>query len=620
MTRKQIPAILFVLLGVVLTIHYGKNLIQLDTPSSAVETGSPKVESQDKSNNTASAIKADLKDISYSGDLSLKLNGTEISFKREPQIFGDEVYVSLTELSSALGFYAHVADDRYLTLYKSNLFIKMDLESAVASINGKAYTLSSGPFYSENSLFVPLLFLLDAFRYDVTWDKTSGEISLQDDSSTALFDFIDRDNYYKRIELAELGLRFSIPYHWQLLDEKSKTYGFIDDFEYFSVSISDKKLDADDSLADFEESYEKILRQKDPASFQITKINKLTDTPIPSYAIYSDVRDKKLRLKQVSYLFKQGSSGFILNFRYGDFADETTALSMVETIANSLQLSKQSIQERDEYYIEFENFFRNGIHLDSELYANMTASDSIAFNGSTQGGIDGFTVTVSKDSQSMSFYVPVKNRKFNQRIYLPFGLGRHKIYIEEAEAGGLFKTETTLKHFEPLINTDESNILQVSVINISTSEIRYLIPSSRIPSDSTQFIDLAKLLTYKEENNYKRAKALYHWIEKNIGFDNQREKSKLRSPKQVFDSALANEEEMAYFYATLARSIGIPCRVVTGDFDGESHFWNELQINGKWIVADLGEEFNSGDGITAYFNLTRDSHYSDYMNIKVLAY
>lgn len=620
MTRQQIPALLFVLLGVVLTIHYGKNLIQLDTADGAHAEDAPKVESKDKTNNTASAIKADLKDIRYSGDLSLKLNGAEISFKREPQIFGDEVYVSLTELSSALGFYAHVAEDRYLTLYKSNLFIKMDLESASASINGKAYTLSSGPFYSENSLYVPLLFLLDAFRYDVTWDKASGEISLLDDSSAALFDFIDRDNYYKRIELAELGLRVSIPYHWQLIDEKAKTYGFIDDFEYFSVSISDKKLNPDDSLADFEESYEKTLRQKDADSLQITKINKQTMTPIPSYAVFSDVRDKKLKLKQVSYLFKQGSSGFILNFRYGDYADEATALSMVETVANSLQLSKQSIQQRDEYYIEFENFFRNGIKLESELYANMTASDSIAFSGSTESGVDGFNVTVSKDSQSMSFYVPVKNRKFNQKIFLPFGLGRHQIYIEEAEANGLFKAETTLKLFEPLINTDENNLLQLSVINVSTSEIRYLIPSSRIPSDSAQFVDLAKLLTYKEENNYKRAKALYHWIEKNIGFDSQSEKSKLRSPKQVFDNALANEEEMAYFYATLVRSIGIPCRVVTGDFEEESHFWNELQINGKWIVADLGEEFSSGDGITAYFNLTRDSHYSDYMNIKILAY
>lgn len=620
MTRKQIPAILFVLLGVVLTIHYGKNLIQLDAPEKAsAESVSPS-ESSDKISNTASAIKADLKDISFSGDLSLKLNGTEISFNKEPQIFGDEVYVSLTELSSALGFYSHVAEDRYLTLYKSNLFIKMDLESSNASINGKSYNLSSGPFYSDDRIFVPLLFLLDAFRYDVTWDKSSGQISLQDDSSTAPFDFIDRDNYYKRIELAELGIRVSIPYHWELVDEKSKTYGFIDDFEYFTVSVSDKKLRADDSLEDFEESYEKTLRQKDPDTIQINKINKMTNTPISSYAIYSDVRDKKLKLKQVSYVFKQGTNGYVLNFRYGDFTDEATALSMVETIASSLQLNKQSIQQRDEYYVEFENFYRQGISLESELYSNMTASDSIQFSGRAESGINGFTVTVSKDSQSMSFYVPVKNHKFNQKVYLPFGLGRHQIYVEETEAGGLFKSEPKEKLFEPLINTDENNLLEVSVINISTSEIRYLIPSSRIPSDDGQFVDLAKLLTYKEENNYKRAKALYHWIEKNIAFDGENEKSKLRSPKQVFDNSKANEEEMAYFYATLSRSIGIPCRVVTGDYEGNSHFWNELQINGKWIVADLGEEFNSGDGITAYFNLTRDSHYSDYRNIKVLAY
>lgn len=620
MTRKQIPALLLVLLGVVLTIHFGRNLIQVDTNAKKADKTATEAPLTEQGANAASAIKADLKDIQYSGDLVLKLNKSEISFSREPQIFGDEIFVPATELGNALGLYVHEVSDRYLIMYKNNIFVKMDLESNDTSINGKHYEISSGPYYSDQRIFVPLLYLLDAFRYNVDWDKSSGQISLSDDSSAPQFDFIDSDNYYKRIDMGDLGLRVSVPFHWDLLDEKSKTYGFKDDFEYFTLSVSEEKIKEDDTLADLEERVEKALQAKDKENLQINKINKMTNTPLASYAIYSDVAAKPHNLKQVTYVFKDGKRGLVLNFRFGDFTDESTALGMVETIAASLQLNKQSIQQRDEYYAEFPAFYDYGIHIETPLFANMTANDSLDFKGSVADSITGFNLRVSKDSQSMSFFIPVKNHKFDQKIYLPFGLGRHQIYLEAAEEGGLFKSSASDKLFEPLVNTDELNLLELSVINTSTSEIRYLIPSSRVPSNDSQFSDLAKLLSYKDDNSYKKAKSVYQWIEKNIELDAELKKNKLRSPKQVFDDSMANEEELAYFYATLMRSIGIPCRIVTGDYAGESHFWNELQINGKWIVADLGEEFAAGDGITAFFNLTRDDHYSDYKNIKVLAY
>ena len=552
--------------------------------------------------------------------MNIEYNKREITFSREPQVFGNEVYVPVSELASALGFYVKLESDRYLVLYKNNSFVEMDLETNIASVNGKTYELSSGPFYSEQRILAPLLFLAKSLHFETAWDKSTGLLSLADSSISNQFDFIESNNFYKRINVPNLGLRISIPVHWELLDEKKQTYGYRDDYESYAVELSQKQVGLNDSLERVEKTVEKDIKQRDLKNTQITKVDKRTATSLDSYAIYSDLKDGKDTYKQITYLFKQHQTAYILHFKYRSQAESHQAVNIISTIADSFQINELTIQARDEHYVAFQNYYDLGMTLDEPLYANETFNDAFLFKGRVQSQIDGFNVRVSKDSQSIAFFVPVKNKQFEQKIYLPFGLGKHNIYIEEADNGGLFSQNTDSLLFEPLITYNEGNVLQFSLINTSNNQIRYLIPSSRVPSDLEKMSSLAKLLSYKEETSYKKAKALYQWVEKNIEFDPAGDPEDLRSPVQVFDNSVGSEEELAYFYATLLRSIDIPCRIVTGDHGDESHFWNELFVNGKWIVADLGEEFSSGDGITTYFNLSRDEHYYDYKNIKVLEY
>lgn len=567
------------------------------------------------SNTTPATLEAN-----YSGDLNIQYNKREIVFSTEPQIFEKEIYVPISELAVALNLYVKLESDRYVILYKNNTFVKLDLESSTAAINGKTYELASGPFYSDQRILAPLLFLADAFHFDSTWEKSTGELSLSDGNLSNQFDFTESDNFYKRVDVADLGVRISVPVHWELLSEKDRSYGFTDDFEYFTMTLSQKRIDASNSLERVEKQIEKDIMRQDPENTQITKVDKVTATRLDSYAIFSDYTPGKKKYKQVTYLFKDKQNAYVLQFRFGGFMDVPQANAIISTIADSFQINQLTIQERDEHYVEFSNFYRLGVKLDTPLYANQTTSDFFVLKGRVEGSAEGFNIKVTKGSQAILFYMPVKNHKFEQKIYVPFGLGKHNIYIEEASRGGLFAKKNELTLFEPIITYDETNVMQFSILNISNNSIRYLIPSSRVPSELEKMSSLANLLTYKEETSYKKSKAAYHWIEQNIEFDTSSAEEILRSPVEVFDNSIGTEEELAYFYATLLRSIDIPCRIVTGNFENSSHFWNEIFINGKWIVADLGEEFANGDGITTYFNLSRDEHYSDYKNIKVLEY
>lgn len=621
MIKRQAPLFIFGLIIIVLIFTFGRMFIQVELPStdsSSLENSQTVKEHGTSEENT---LKEDLKTLSFSGDLSIHFNNSEVNFSREPQIFNQEVYVPVSELANSLGFYIKLESDQFLILYKNNTFIQLDLETNTASINGKDYTLDSGPYYSDQRVYVPLLFLMEAFHYELAWDKATGKINLSDGTDINRFDFTTQDNYFKKIEIGEYGIRFSVPFHWDLLDETQRTYGYTDDFEYFTLTVAKKKVSPGDQLEDFEDQVEKDLKKQFQTDLQILKIDKVTNTSLDSYAIYSDLIDGKETHHLITYLFKENQSGYALTFRYSNAMDEKSVLNIVEATANSFQINQLSIQEKEEHYIRFHKYYEYGMELTEARYANESINDYFLFEGSVSGGVEGFNVKVSKESQTISFYVPVKNKRFSQKIYLPFGLGKHNIYVETAESGGLFQKKPVVKLFEPLITADEENVLQMSMVNVSSNKIRYLIPSSRVTSDLSKMSDLANLLTYSEETSYKKAKLAYHWIEQNIAYEPLAdEQEKLRSPSQVFDTSTGTEEELAYFYATLMRSLEIPCRIVSGDYEGESHFWNELLINGKWIVADLGEEFSKGDGITTYFNLTRDSHYSDYKNIKVLEY
>ena len=57
----------------------------------------------------------------------------------------------------------------------------------------------------------------------------------------------------------------------------------------------------------------------------------------------------------------------------------------------------------------------------------------------------------------------------------------------------------------------------------------------------------------------------------------------------------------AYLYASMMRSIGIPCNIVSGyalgldgvnkwseleDTKTQNHAWNEVYVDGKWIIVD----------------------------------
>lgn len=178
----------------------------------------------------------------------------------------------------------------------------------------------------------------------------------------------------------------------------------------------------------------------------------------------------------------------------------------------------------------------------------------------------------------------------------------------------------------------------------STSEALRRTPS--IQSESQGIITIAQQLTQNCENDYQRILALHDWVCSYIRYDMDSLNSGEIPPYHANDVVTGRKAVclgFATLYASLCRSINIPCNVVSGyalgigeDTDWTSatvlteeqnHAWNEVYVDGRWVIVDTTWDcvdkiengvIVSGSGVShLYFDANLDFFSS---NHKILEY
>lgn len=120
------------------------------------------------------------------------------------------------------------------------------------------------------------------------------------------------------------------------------------------------------------------------------------------------------------------------------------------------------------------------------------------------------------------------------------------------------------------------------------AEKTWLRPSLSVQSNDRTIRALAARITEGQATDLDRVKALVDWIQANI----RREAVDVFSALDALQTRRAECQGHAWLYAALARSIGIPTRVVSGlvyteEFQGFLyHSWNESRMDGAWLPVD----------------------------------
>ena len=117
---------------------------------------------------------------------------------------------------------------------------------------------------------------------------------------------------------------------------------------------------------------------------------------------------------------------------------------------------------------------------------------------------------------------------------------------------------------------------------------KYLSPSVTVPSDALAIRDLARNVAGAAPTQKEQTARLIAWIQANI----KKVPVDSFSALDVLQTKQAECQGHAYLYTALARSLGIPTRVVSGLVYSEQfkgflyHSWSVSSIDGRWLAVD----------------------------------
>lgn len=121
--------------------------------------------------------------------ISVKLNGSALSFDVAPQIINDRTMVPMRKIFESMGATVDWnGDTRTITSVKGDTTISMTIDNPEMTVNGSAVTLDSAPTIIDDRTLVPVRAIAEAFGSKVDWDGTTKTVTITDDSANASTD------------------------------------------------------------------------------------------------------------------------------------------------------------------------------------------------------------------------------------------------------------------------------------------------------------------------------------------------------------------------------------------------------------------------------------------------
>ena len=572
--------------------------------------------------------------------VKLYLSGGDKAFTPSAFVINDEVMVPARAFFDTIGAQVYwFEDSREFVSYKDNTFSKFKVGSDFAMINGKPVALPVQILISGEEVLVPLSTLTSA--YDLTYSHDQLNQSVTMDFRDDVPQYREIGFYhYKRVRVPDWGISFYMPEFWEPIDDEFATFGFVTEYEHYLLNVKLLPLDENFTSAIVLSNLIENLEYAYGDQLSITGSKVVQAGDYKATAIYYSIINGDEVTHQILYVFFQNNIGYVFTATYTDINDITESREIFDTVISTFEINRLSINTINEHYVEFDSFFEYDVTLTDKIYSNIQVENQFRFRGTldAKDKAVGFYISVTKDSDRTDYYVPIVSGTFDATIYTPFGLGKHNIRVFLDETGELesaldvidtLESESTLSldnfiDFALLgnrnVNTNKP-LMHFSVINISSDPIKNLLPSEFIDFDRPEIYALTTRLTYNLTSEYAKARAIYEWIYDNYTLTDKTFEGGFLSLYELIETTNANEVEICMLYAGLLRANDIQARIVRGSFEENSDYWVETYINGKWLVADIAQDITErGEDGSYRFNLSRSSHYSNYLSTEILPF
>jgi|HigsolmetaAR203D_1030402.scaffolds.fasta_scaffold00027_2 hypothetical protein len=179
-------------------------------------------------------------------------------------------------------------------------------------------------------------------------------------------------------------------------------------------------------------------------------------------------------------------------------------------------------------------------------------------------------------------FVPVVDGKVNQPLHLNLGEGQYLIKIEFGQDGPYNTGYVTSETFYA-DNLDTRN--------------RYLIPSETVQSGERSIIELVSRITEGLSSDKDRSLAIHDWVATHIALDAAKylaDEEQDETAVAVLTDRVTSGKGFARLNAALHRAAGIPAKIVSGEvLIGDTwvdHTWNEVYLDGQWVIQDTARD------------------------------
>ncbi|MFC4599142.1 transglutaminase-like domain-containing protein [Cohnella hongkongensis] len=184
---------------------------------------------------------------------------------------------------------------------------------------------------------------------------------------------------------------------------------------------------------------------------------------------------------------------------------------------------------------------------------------------------------ISKGSASYIYTLTPEAKGQTTWLPLQMGNGQYEVAVLENVSGTKYRVLSSEK---------------IDVAVARTTDV-YLNSTQNIGwKDAEEALAKAKELTRNATTDEEKAKAVYEYIVQNVSYDKELARKVTADYLPDIDETLASGQAICYGYATLyaamLRSAGIPTKLAMGTSThvAEYHAWNEVYLNGKWVVVD----------------------------------
>jgi hypothetical protein len=220
-------------------------------------------------------------------------------------------------------------------------------------------------------------------------------------------------------------------------------------------------------------------------------------------------------------------------------------------------------------------------------------------------------ISVKKGPKQEDTFIEANERHINTKVWLRFGPGQYQVSV--------MTNNTTIRTSNYTVQE------RVQVENMDSREnIDVTVPSAQIQSDDAGIVDLAESLTQGMASDMDKTEAIHEWMTHNIAYDVENFfAGTYIDLKWDAVTMLEKKKAICAGYANLAaalnRAVGIPSRVVLGEAilrggawtGATNHAWNEMLIDGRWVIQDSTWDAGSVDFTRKTFTFMPRKKYFD---------